>query len=135
MSTSEVIMPLTVSMATNADAPRIVEIEHLAYKDDVLTPILFPGPFPSDAVTTRAKELVSQLESDYTTRWLKVTDSATNEMIAYAKWNIYEPGKPRPDLPERSYGQGSNPAACKKFWGVMDEKRQQLMGQVPHLCE
>ena len=127
-------MPLKVVPATEADAPRIVELEHLAYKDDVLTPILFPGPFPEDASAKRADEMIQQLCSDPTIRWLKVIETGSDEMIAFAKWNVYEAGKPRPKVSGRSYGQGCNEAACTQFWGVMDEKRQYLMGQIPHVC-
>jgi hypothetical protein len=127
-------MPLQVVPATESDAPRIVELEHLAYKDDSLTPILFPGPFPGDASAKRADEMIQQLHLDPTSRWLKVVDTDSNEMIAFAKWNVYEPGKPRPQLPERIYGQGCNKAACKQFWGVMDDKRQYHMGKTPHVC-
>jgi hypothetical protein len=127
-------MPLQVVPATEADAPRIVELEHLAYKDDSLTPILFPGPFPDDAPTIRAKEMIEQLQGDPTSKWLKVVDTDSNEMIAFAKWNLYKAGKPRPNGPERTYGQGCNEAACKQFWGVMDEKRQSHMARTPHVC-
>ncbi|KAI9881229.1 MAG: hypothetical protein M1823_006672, partial [Watsoniomyces obsoletus] len=77
--------------------------------------------------------MVQQLHLDPTSRWLKVVDTDSDEMIAFAKWNVYEPGKPRPQLPERTYGQGCNEAACKQFWGVMDDKRQHLMGKTPHV--
>jgi hypothetical protein len=127
-------MSLKIVSATAADAPRIIELELLAYKDDSLTPILFPGPFPEDASAKRADEMIQQLYSDPTTRWLKVVDTKTNEMIAFAKWHVYEPGKSRPKVAERSYGPGCNEAACKRFWGVMDEKRQHHMRETPHVC-
>ena len=128
-------MPLQVIAATEADALRIVELEQLAYKDDVLTPILFPGPFPEGAAGKQADEMVHQLHADPTARWLKVVDNESQEMIAFAKWNVYEPGKPRPTVPPRTFGEGCNQAACKQFWGLMDEKRQHHMGKIPHVCE
>ena len=128
-------MPLQVAPATESDAPRIVEIENMAYEDDVLTPILFPGPFPEGASAKRAEEMVQQLRMDPTSRWLKVIDTDTGKMIAFAKWNVYEPGAPRPKVPERSYGEGCNEPACRQFWGVMDEKRQHHMGKIPHVCK
>lgn len=127
-------MPLKLVPATEADALRVIELEQLAYKDDELTPILFPGPFPENASTKRAEEMIQQFHNDPTTRWLKVDDLITNEMIAFAKWHVFEPGKPRPEMPQRSYGPGCNEAACKLFWGVMDQKRQHHMSQTPHVC-
>ncbi len=128
-------MSLQIFEATEADALRIVELEHLAYKDDVLTPILFPGPFPEDAAAKEADGMVQQLRKDPTARWLKAIDTDSKEMIAFAKWNVYEPGKPRPLVPQRTFGEGCNEAACKRFWGLMDEKRQHHMGKIPHVCE
>ena len=72
-------MPLRVVKAIEADAPRIVEREQLAYKDDVLTTILFPGPFPEDAAAKQAEEMVQRLRADPTARWLKVVDIGSNE--------------------------------------------------------
>ena len=129
-------MPLQVVEAREADAPRIVELEQLAYRDDVLTPILFPGPFPEGAAEKQADEIVQQLRADPTARWLKVIDTESqDEMIAFAKWNVYEPGKARPAVPPRTFGQGCNAPACKQFWGLMDEKRQHHMGKIPHVCK
>ena len=78
--------------------------------------------------------MMEQLRGDPTTKWLKVIDTESAEMVAFAKWNVYEAHKPRPNVPERSYGQGCNQAACKQFWGMMDEKRQKHMGKTPHVC-
>ena len=128
-------MPLQLLPVTEADAPRIVELEHLVYKDDCLTPILFPGPFPADASTQRANEVIEQFHADPTARWLKVVDTESGEMAAFAKWNIYKPGEPRPRVPDRFYGEGCNEAACKQFWGVMDEKRQAHMSKTAHVCK
>ena len=127
-------MPLQLTTATSSDAPQVIKLENEAYKSDILTPILFPGPFPADSSATRAEQMAQQLHDDPTTRWLKVIDTNTNEMIAFASWHVYEAGKARPPVPERTFGEGCNESACKQFWGGMDEKRQRLMGQTPHVC-
>ena len=77
-------MPLELRPATEEDAARAAEIEHLAYASDPWGEILFPGPFPEDGdadgnpagVRARAAELVDELREDpVTTRWFKVVDT------------------------------------------------------------
>ena len=79
-------MPLVLQEAVEADALRIVEIERVAYGPGPLTPILFPGPFPPEAAQDRADGLIKQRRDDPNVRWLKVVDTETGELAAFAKW-------------------------------------------------
>lgn len=141
-------MPLIVQPAEDSDATRIAEIERLAYADSALTPILFPGPFPPDALAMRAEGLIAQRQADPTIRWLKVVDTDTNELIAFAKWNIINMPTPwtqssqssqqtqetqqqqqqEPNKSSRQFGPGCNVEACEEFFGGIHRRRDELVG-------
>jgi hypothetical protein len=125
-------MPLVLQEAIEADAPRIVEIERLAYASNPMSPVLFPGPFPPDAAKDRAEGMVKQLREDPTVRWRKVVDTETGEIAAFAKWNIIETPKPLPR--GRQFGPGCNVEACEEFFGGIHQKRTELMGEKAHCC-
>ncbi|OAL23737.1 hypothetical protein AYO20_10883 [Fonsecaea nubica] len=119
-------MPLVLQPADEADAPRIVEIERLAYASNPLQPILFPGPFPPQAKHERAEGLIKQLHEDPTVRWVKALDTETGELAAFAKWNIIK--EPREPNRGRQFGPGCNVEACEEFFGGIHRKRNDLMG-------
>ena len=123
-------MPLVLQEAVEADAPRIVEIERLAYASSPLSPILFPGPFPPEVTNQRAEAMIKQLREDPTIRWLKIVDTETGEIASFAKWNIIE--KPKESAPSRQFGPGCNVEACEEFFGGIHRKRAELMADKPH---
>ena len=127
-------MPLKVLPATDEDAPRSFEIEHLAYQatNDPINDLLFPGPMPPDANEKRAEGLLKlKQESPYIV-WLKVVDEELDLMIAFAEWHIYETEVPK--AKKRTFGPGSNPQVCDEFFGALATKTAELMGKQPHVC-
>ena len=128
-------MPLEIREAFPEDALRVAEIERLAYATDPLTPILFPGPFSPDAEVIRAKQISAQLAADSSTRWAKVVDTETGEMIAFSNWNVYKPGEPIPTRTRRTFNDPPcNIPACEEFWGDMYELREKHIPSSPHVC-
>ncbi|RVX75840.1 hypothetical protein B0A52_00197 [Exophiala mesophila] len=126
-------MPLEIQLAVDEDAPRLAAIERDAYADNGLSPILFPGPFPQDALETRASGLIQQRKDDPQMRWVKAVDSETNEIVAWAKWEIID--KPREAKPSsRTFGQGCNVQACEEYFGGIHQKRHELMHGKFHVC-
>ncbi|KAI8958560.1 acyl-CoA N-acyltransferase [Daldinia sp. FL1419] len=122
-------MPLEIQPATEADARRAAEIEALAYKPNPFNRILFPGPFPPEAVDGRGAQLAAELKKDPSARWLKVidTDLVENEkMIAFAKWHIYAEKPPQPA--PRSFGPGCNAEACELVFGYLTKLRARIWG-------
>jgi len=127
-------MPLVLRPGEDDDATRMVEIERTAFADNKLTPFLFPGPFPADALEKRAEGLVAQRQNDPTTRWVKVVDTDTDELVAYAKWNIMNtPKDPEPGRQE--FGPGCNLDMCKEYFGGIYRKRAELMGGKAYCCK
>lgn len=125
-------MPLVLQPAVDADAMRIAEIERLAFASNRLSPVLFPGPFPPDAAEKRAASLVTQRREDPTVRWMKVVDTETDELCAFAKWDIME--TPKEVRRTRQFGPGCNLEACEEFFGGIGRKRSELMGGKAYCC-
>ncbi|KAJ9605588.1 hypothetical protein H2200_010245 [Cladophialophora chaetospira] len=119
-------MPLILQEAVEADVPRLVEIERDAYATNAMSPILFPGPFPPDALEKRGEGLIKQRRADPSIRWVKAVDMETRDIVAFAKWDIIE--KPKEIVRSRVFGPGCNVEACEEFFGGIARKRKELMG-------
>lgn len=129
-------MPLELKPATEADAKRAAIIERDAYAPNPFSRILFPGPFPPEALDGRAGFLATELKEDSTTRWLKVVDTDLPEdeqMIAFAKWHIYTE-KPKPTAP-RTFGPGCNVEACEMLFPGIAAQRMRILGDKPYVCK
>jgi hypothetical protein len=128
-------MGVIVQEASDADIPRACEIEVAAYANNAGSPVLFPGPFPTDSHKFRVEDLIQKRKTDHTIRYVKAVDEETGEQIAFAKWHIYqtseEAAAAKRDIPS---GPGSNPKACKDFFGGLAEAKQRIMGIKPHVC-
>ncbi|KAI1803363.1 acyl-CoA N-acyltransferase [Daldinia bambusicola] len=123
-------MPLELQPATEADALRAAEIESAAYQPNPFNRILFPGPFPPEAVAWRGAQLAAELKKDPTARWFKVVDTDLSEgeqMVAFAQWHIYTEKKPPQPAP-RSFGLGCNAEACELVFGDLAELRARIWG-------
>lgn len=127
-------MPVEIQLAVDEDAPRFAVIERDAYADNGLSPILFPGPFPEDALEKRIEGLIQQRKDDSQIRWVKAVDSETNEILAWAKWEIID-GPKRVKTSSRTFGQGCNVEACEEYFGGIHEKRHALMDGKFYVCE
>lgn len=146
-------MSLLVVPVKAADIPNSMQIEHDAYARNPFTPLLFPGPFPSTAISARADEVLQQWKDDDTTQWIKVVDTSIDDFneaeetgelgarkdedrkgIAFAKWNIYDqPPKPKAG---RQFGEGCNIEACEALFGGLEKQRQRLLeDQKAYVCK
>ncbi|RMZ86781.1 hypothetical protein DV736_g5998, partial [Chaetothyriales sp. CBS 134916] len=145
-------MPLEVRAAVADDAHRVPEMEYLAYKDDALSAILFPGPMTAYAREERTRKLIEQLQSDpLRNRWMKVIDTDRDgEMVAFSNWVVHQeppavavPASemrtttstttPAPAPATRTLGPGCNVAVCEEFWGGMHATRLRNIAGWPHV--
>lgn len=128
-------MAIIVRTVSDTELHRACVIEAAAYADNPLNPILFPGPFPQDSHQKRVDQLIQMRNNDPTTTYLQAIDQASGRMIASAKWHIYSTPE-ETDIPIRKleFGPGTNPEACKTFFGGMMERKEVIMGNRPHLC-
>lgn len=126
-------MAIIVRDVSDNELHRACVIEAAAYADSDLTAILFPGPFPPDSQQQRVDQLIQMRKDDQTTVYMQAIDTASGRMIASSKWHIYR--TPGAKMPSRgAFGPGTNPEACMAFFGGMEEKKKDVMGDRPHIC-
>ncbi len=131
-------MPLQLLEAHDADAPRIAVVERAAYAANPFNIVLFPGPFPADALERRAAGLVEARQGDPTTRWLKVVDTeipGDEGLIAFACWHIYNPKPPPNPTPGGMAITSANLEACRRVFGGLDKIREEAVGGKDYVCE
>lgn len=130
-------MAIVVREVSDDDLPRAVEVETAAYANNELSPILFPGPFPPEAAGERVPGLIKMRQEDSTVRYLQAYDEETQQLVAFAKWHIYETPQAvaASSRPSRAFGAGTNKEACEDFFGQLGSKKKELMGDKPHLCK
>lgn len=130
-------MPLELRQADGEDAPRAAQLEAAAYAPNPFNRILFPGPFPPEALDGRAQQMLHGLKTDARIKWLKIIDTdlpeGPEQMIAFAEWHIYHE-KPQPTQP-RTFGPGCNKETCEMLFGGIAKQRQRIMGDKPYFCE
>ncbi|KAI1401052.1 acyl-CoA N-acyltransferase [Hypoxylon fuscum] len=127
-------MPLELRQADGEDAPRAAQLEAAAYAPNPFNRILFPGPFPPEALDGRAQQMLHGLKTDARIKWLKIIDTdlpeGPEQMIAFAEWHIYHE-KPQPTQP-RTFGPGCNKETCEMLFGGIAKQRQRIMGDKPY---
>jgi hypothetical protein len=129
-------MTIVLREVSDDDLPRACEIEAAAYADNPLSPILNPGPFPPEYRQQRVPQLIETRKKDSTVRYLQAYDEETSQMVAFAKWSIYDTleAAAAAKRPSRTYGPGMNRKACEAFFGELSSRKERLMGGKPHLC-
>jgi hypothetical protein len=129
-------MGIIVRSVSDNELHRACAIESLAYADNELNPILFPGPFPPDSQQKRVEQLIQTRKNDSTTTYLQAIDETSGRMIASAKWHVYRtPEEASKAARKLEFGPGTNKEACLAFFGGMGEKKKEIMGDRPHVCE
>lgn len=129
-------MPLELQIANESDALQAVTIERRAYGVSPVSQALFPGP--SQNLEDRAAKWAQSLREDPSCRWVKVVDTelqAQDPMVAFAAWYIWDKPKAKGSIAKPEWGLGTNPEACERFFGGMMDKREELMGGKPYICE
>jgi hypothetical protein len=128
-------MAIIIRDVSDDDIPRVAAIERAAYADNPLSPILFPGPFPPDSTQQRVTELTQARKDDPSTIYLQAYDEETEQLVAFAKWHIYDTSEKATaaQRPSRAFGPGTNPKACEKFFGGLNARKKELMGERMHI--
>ena len=132
-------MAIHIEEVTEADFPHFVEAEQHAYgaTKSAASHVLFPGPFTFTGVEARVQQLLDMRRNDETNTFLKAVDTETGDLMAFAKWNIYLTGEIAKNAPGRPIpsGPGCNLEACQAFFGGLVQKKAQLIGNKPHVCQ
>ncbi|KAL9084526.1 MAG: hypothetical protein Q9165_008029 [Trypethelium subeluteriae] len=130
-------MPLTLSPMTEADLPTYTTIDQLAFADQPLTPLLWPRGLSSASRAHLIASNARALTHDPTSHFLKVTDTASNTIVACAHWCRTPPRDPAvlakgpQQLPEE-WAPGANAAMKRVLFGSFLRNRDEVVGGRPH---
>lgn len=131
-------MVIIVQKAQEADIQRLLDIMYAAFSEDPWDRIMYPhipGPEARGASIERWREEIS---NNPTMRFMKAVDTDLNEIIAFARWSIYEVERPESEwkvTKPRGWDIGTNVEAANEFYNAICETRQNYMGGKPHCCE
>jgi hypothetical protein len=130
-------MGIVLRDVSDADIARACEVEAAAYADNPLGRVFFPGPFPPGHGQKRVAYLIETRKNDPTAKYLQAHDEETGQLVAFAKWHIY-------DTPEAAtavvrsnmaFGPGMNKEALEAFFGILKGKKEKHMGGKVHMCK
>lgn len=115
------ITPVT----SDADFARLAHIEHVSFETDLTMSLCYPG---EQTVQDRATQHAHFFHADPSARFVKATDTRTNSIVAWARWNFYV-DRVTTDQTRwpKQWPEGANAALCEYFFGAMDEKRDMYM--------
>lgn len=92
--------------------------------------LCFPG---EQTIHDSAKNHAKSFRTDPSVRYVKATDTSTDRIVAWARWNFYVDVVP-PDQPAgtKEWGDGTNVPLCEYFFRAMDAKRDMHMKDKPY---
>lgn len=130
-------MAIIVRDVSDDEIQRSLDIENAAYAGNPLGPILFPGPFPEESKSKRAPEMIELRKNDPTCHFIQAYDEESKQMVAFAKWHVYDTPEAAQaaQRPSRTFGAGTNPEACEAFFGILSARKKEHMGNRLHLCK
>ena len=130
-------IPLSLAAATASDVSAIIKIETEFSASYPVFHYLFPKGVTPIRLASLNDDYQKMLSHDTSAHQLKVTDSATGEIVAVGRWHIYR--QPRSDAElERDKERVWSPDArsdedCQEFSDLLTEARKRVMGGGPHL--
>ena len=128
-------MVLVIEKAREADIQRLLDIMYVAFSKDPWNRIMFPvipGPEARGASIERWRD---EILMNPTIRFMKAVDTDLNEIIAFARWNVYQVERSESDwkiTEPRNWDIGTNVEAANEFYNAVCGKRQSFMGGKPH---
>ena len=130
-------MVLIVEKAQEADIQRLLDIMYAAFRDP-WDCIMFPEIPVPEARGASVERWRNEISKDPTIRFLKAVDTDVGQIIALARWNVYEVERPESawkTTGARDWDTGTNVEAANEFFNSVVEKRQKTMGGKPHCCK
>ena len=115
-------MPLILSPASMSDMDELTKTQFAAfYPHEVFHDIIWPGPPTPENLAKNKNRQLAWMAADGHSTYLKVTDSETREIVAGAKWCVYDTDPNRgPQLTVDWYGEaGTEDRAYAQY--LMDE--------------
>ena len=131
-------MPLTLALCDASDVPLLTAIYMTSFKD-ALSHRCFPRSPAVDEWWTNMN--VDDCRHQPSARFLKITDTETQKIVAYGKWNV--PAKVGDELlgggddPDEMpvWPEGGDKELSEEFFGELASARRRIMGDKPHCCK
>jgi hypothetical protein len=135
-------MSLVLSETVDSDFDRLMEIQFAAFGQtgdshrEPMIDVMFPGGDTPAGQTAARDRTLGALHSDPTAVFLKVTDSATGEIIGGAKWKVH-PKKPVFEHVEVDFCEGEDKEFAELVMNFLYRGRVEKMGpdEGPYLCK
>lgn len=127
-------MPLQLAPASEADLPKILEVQFAAFAHDPIMRLMFPHPTPPATF----EKAVDRARTDFRNpdvAFMKVIDTQTGEIVSFAKWNIYKQQRPDEEWNKeerRDWGEGTNVEVADAFFAALTRNRRKFMAGKPH---
>ena len=118
-----------------ADMQRLLDIMYGAFSKDPWDRIMYPEIPGPEARGASIKRWPNEIVIDPNVRFMKVVDTDIGDIIAFARWNIYETKRPKSEWKSRKprdWDNGTNVEAANTFHNAIFEKRRNVMGGKPH---
>lgn len=131
-------MVLIIAKAQEGDIQRLLDIMYAAFSQDPWNRIMYPVIPGAEARGASIERWRDEISSNPSTRFMKAVDTDNGEIIAFARWNVYEVERPESEwnnTKPRDWDIGTNVDAANEFYYAVCEKRQFFMGGRPHCCE
>lgn len=87
-------MPLIVKPAAETDIPRILEIHDAAFAHDSWQRIMKPNMPPPHSRIKAIERFRNEFRHDPAAHFLVAEDKDRDELVAFAKWNVYKTERP-----------------------------------------
>ncbi|KAI9793077.1 MAG: hypothetical protein M1816_000975 [Peltula sp. TS41687] len=126
---------LSITEATEADMPRLMEIQFSAFDGEPFARILF-GPNTASARAAACERALEELRSDPHQLVVKAVNNATGEILAFGRWEIYETERPESEWKHREpfeYLEGRQREIGEYFYGRFYEGRERFWRGKPYV--
>ncbi|KAF2749343.1 acyl-CoA N-acyltransferase [Sporormia fimetaria CBS 119925] len=125
-------MPLELHPMTDDDIPHFQRIMRAAFRFGIVAALFPKAPTPEESQKD-VERLTKENQEDPTVHFLKVIDTEkNNEIIACAKWHIYEKELSEEDVEKRNKKIPDDASlAYRDFFGFLNESRKKWMGTKP----
>lgn len=128
-------MVLIIEEAQEFDIQRLLDIMYAAFSKDPWDRIMYPEIPGPEARGVSIERWRNEILIDPTMHFINAVDTDVGEIIAFARWNIYEVERPESEwknMEARDWDIGTNVEAANEFYNAVCEKRQRVMGGKPH---
>ncbi|KAF6834463.1 hypothetical protein CPLU01_04928 [Colletotrichum plurivorum] len=128
-------MVIEILPATEADCPRLVQIDKTAFEaasDSAFEHVLFPPSGTDDASAAKEAIFARTMREDPSARFIKAVDtelSGDAAVVGWAKWHVWDGERGMPPAPaEREWsGAGFNAEACREYFSGVDRVKNKVM--------